>query len=254
MTENLDRFELGVAVGKVYDFTWDVFCDWYIEVAKLRLTGEDEAAKQGCKQVLVYVMTGILKLLHPFMPFITEEIYSALPHSEESIMISAWPTFHEELVFEQDEQDFSKIMDLIRAVRVLRSGMNVPPSKRAKMYIETQLSGVFEKGVPFIQRLASADEVVIGNSFELDDAAQTVTDSARILIPMAELVDKDKELARLTKELAAVVKDFTGLSARLANENFVNKAPANVVALERERLGKLEDKKALIEASIAKLK
>ncbi|MEG1651720.1 MAG: valine--tRNA ligase, partial [Oscillospiraceae bacterium] len=226
VNENIDKFELGIAVGKIYDFTWNVFCDWYIEIAKLRLNGEDIQAKENCKQVLVYTMTKILKLLHPFMPFITDEIYSALPHSCESIMIADFPIFSEALVFERDEADFSKIMDLIKAVRVLRGDMNVPPSKKATMYIETKLEKTFEKGTSFIQRLASADKVVIGESFDIDGAVQTVTDSARILIPMAELVDKDKEYARLTKELEGLNKEIAQLSGRLNNEQFTTKAPA----------------------------
>ncbi len=253
VTENIDRFELGVAVGKIYDFTWDVFCDWYIEVAKLRLNGEDEQAKADCKQVLVYVMTGILKLLHPFMPFITEEIYDALPHSCGSIMISPFPVFREDLVFAQDEADFSRIMDLIKAVRALRSGMNVPPSKKAAMYIETKSPEIFEKGVAFIQRLAGADKVTIGESFEVEGAVQAVTDSARALIPMADLVDREKELARLNKELAAAEKEIAALSGRLSNEQFTSKAPAHVIEAEREKLKKAQDKKENIEQSIAKL-
>ncbi len=253
VTDNIDKFELGVAVGKIYEFTWDVFCDWYIEVAKLRLNGEDAQAKADCKQVLVYVMTDILKLLHPFMPFITEEIYGALPHSSESIMIAPYPIYHEDLVFEQEENDFSKIMAVIKAVRVLRNEMNVPPSKKAAMFIETKQPDVFAKGVAFMQRLASADTVEIGGPFEVEGAVQTVTDAARILIPMADLVDREKELARLTKELAAVDKEIASLAGRLGNEQFTSKAPANVIESEREKLQRAQDKKANIEQSVAKL-
>ena len=154
--------------------------------------------------MLVYILTNILKLLHPFMPFITEEIYSAIPHSCDSIMISPYPTFSENLVFAKDEAEFSKLMEVIKKVRVMRGDMNVPPSKKTKMYIETQFSDIFEKGADFIKRLASAEEVITGASFNIDGAVQVVTDSARVFIPMAELVDTEKEKARLTKELDGV--------------------------------------------------
>ncbi len=253
VTDNIDKFELGIAAGKIYDFTWDVFCDWYIEIAKLRLNGENEEQKNDSKQMLVYILTNILKLLHPFMPFITEEIYSAIPHSCDSIMISPYPTFSENLVFAKDEAEFSKLMEVIKKVRVMRGDMNVPPSKKTKMYIETQFSDIFEKGADFIKRLASAEEVITGASFNIDGAVQVVTDSARVFIPMAELVDTEKEKARLTKELDGVNRDIELLSGRLGNEQFVNKAPAKVIELEREKLAKAQDKKANIEQSLANL-
>lgn len=253
VTDNIDKFELGIAAGKIYDFTWDVFCDWYIEIAKLRLNGENEEQKNDSKQMLVYILTNILKLLHPFMPFITEEIYSAIPHSCDSIMISPYPTFSENLVFAKDEAEFSKLMEVIKKVRVMRGDMNVPPSKKTKMYIETQFSDIFEKGADFIKRLASAEEVITGASFNIDGAVQVVTDSARVFIPMAELVDTEKEKARLTKELDGVNRDIELLSGRLGNEQFVNKAPAKVIELEREKLAKAQNKKANIEQSLANL-
>lgn len=254
VTDNIDRFELGVAVGKIYDFTWDVFCDWYIEIEKLRLNGEDETQKNNSKQMLVYVFTSILKLLHPVMPFITEEIYLALPHTSESIMISEYPKYSEALVFSQDEAEFSKIMDVIKKVRVMRGDMNVPPSKKTKMYIESPYSAVFDKGADFIKRLASAEEVITGESFDIEGAVQVVTDSARVLIPMAELVDTEKERARLNKELEAVEKDIAVLKGRLENEQFTSKAPAKIIEQEREKLGKAVDKRTNIEQSLANLK
>ncbi len=254
VSDNIDKYELGVAVGKIYDFTWDVFCDWYIEIEKLRLNGEDEKQKNNSKQMLVYVFTNILKLLHPVMPFITEEIYTALPHSSDSIMISEYPKYSEKLVFTQDEAEFTKIMDVIKKVRVMRGDMNVPPSKKTKMYIESPYSSVFDKGSDFIKRLASADEVITGESFDIEGAVQVVTDSARVLIPMAELVDTEKERARLNKELEAVEKDISVLKGRLENEQFTSKAPAKIIEQEREKLGKAVDKRANIEQSLANLK
>ncbi|MEG2083466.1 MAG: class I tRNA ligase family protein, partial [Oscillospiraceae bacterium] len=255
-SENLDRFDLGIAAGKLYDFTWDVFCDWYIEIAKLRLGGDDERKKLACKQVLVYAETQILKLLHPFIPFITEEIYQAIPHSCESIMISEFPTYDETLVFETEEAEFSKIMDVIKAVRVLRADMNVPPSKKTTIYIETPLADVFARGEVFIKRLAGAERVVISASADIsaEGTAQTVTDCARVLIPMAELVDTEKELLRLQNELAKAQKEITSLEARLANEQFTSKAPSNVIEGERDKLARAVERRSNIEQSIAKLK
>ena len=203
--------------------------------------------------MLVYVYTRILQLLHPFMPFITEEIYSALPVSCESIMISAWPTASEALSFEEEERRFEKIMDLIKAVRVIRAEKNVPPSKLVDLCVETAETDTFTMGAEFIKRLAKAGSVEIGTQFDIPDAVQAVTDTARALIPLSELVDREKELARLNKELASTEKDMAGLSARLSNEQFLSKAPANVVAGEKEKLEKLQAKKDLILDSIAKL-
>ncbi|NLC78868.1 MAG: class I tRNA ligase family protein, partial [Ruminococcaceae bacterium] len=187
-------------------------------------------------------------------PFITEEIYTALPHTSESIMISSYPKYDEGLAFPKDEADFSKIMDVIKKVRVMRGDMNVPPSKKTKMYIESTYSAVFEKGADFIKRLASAEEVITGTSFDISGAVQVVTDSARVLIPMAELVDTEKERARLNKELEAVEKDIAVLKGRLENEQFTSKAPAKIIEQEREKLGKAADKKANIEQSLSNLK
>ena len=258
VTDNLDKFELGIAAAKVYDFTWDVFCDWYIEIAKLRLNSDDAEQRDGCKQVLVYVLTGILKLLHPFMPFITEEIYQAIPHECESIMISEFPRRSDALDFAEDEADFSHIMDLIKAVRVVRGDMNVPPSKKTSLYVETSRADMFMRGKVFIERLASADSVVIGadaaKGLAVDGCAQTVTDCARVLIPMAELVDAEKELKRLENELVKVNREIASLEGRLSNEQFTAKAPANVVAGEREKLAKAKERLENIEQSMARLK
>lgn len=248
VTENLEKFELGLAVQKLYDFIWDVFCDWYIELCKTRLQAGGETSLNA-QQVLVYIMSNTLKLLHPFMPFITEEIWQALPHEGESLMVSQWPVPQEG--YPREEADFEKIMDVIKAVRNRRGEMNVPPSKKAGVFIAAKDAEVFRQGVPFITRLAFASHVEIGESFSVDGAVQVVTDAARVFIPMAELVDREKELARLAKEKAACEKDIAMLSGKLSNEGFVAKAPANVVEAERAKLEKRREHLAKIEESIA---
>ncbi len=252
VTENLEKFELGVAVAKLYDFIWDIFCDWYIEIAKIRLQ-KDGAEAQNARQVLVWVMSNTLKLLHPFMPFITEEIWQTLPHDGESIMISAWPEFCEANAYAAEEAEMEKIMTAVRAIRNRRAEMNVPPSKKAKVYIATAYKSTFEQGGVFMQKLASASEVEVADSFELDGAVCIVTEDAKIYIPMGELVDFEAEKARLQKELAAVQKDLDFVNNKLSNENFVAKAPANVVAAQREQKAKYEEKIAMLNESIAKL-
>ncbi|MBR3779913.1 MAG: valine--tRNA ligase [Clostridia bacterium] len=252
VTDNLEKFELGIAIAKLYDFIWDVFCDWYIEIAKIRLQkGGDEA--QSAKQVLVFVMDKILKLLHPFMPFITEEIWQTIPHEGESIMISAWPEFDDALSYSAEEAEMERIMTAVRAIRNRRAEMNVPPSKKAKVYIATAYKATFEQGGVFMQKLASASEVEIADAFELDGAVCIVTQDAKIYIPMGELVDFEAEKARLYKELAAVQKDLDFVNGKLSNENFVAKAPANVVAAQREQAAKYAEKIAMLKESIAKL-
>ncbi len=252
VTENLEKFELGVAVAKLYDFIWDVFCDWYIEIAKIRLQ-KDGTEAQNARQVLVWVMSNTLKLLHPFMPFITEEIWQTLPHDGESIMISAWPEFCEANAYAAEEAEMERIMTAVRAIRNRRAEMNVPPSKKAKVYIATAYKETFEQGGVFMQKLASASEVEVADSFELEGAVCIVTEDAKIYIPMGELVDFEAEKARLQKELAAVQKDLDFVNNKLSNENFVAKAPANVVAAQREQKAKYEEKIAMLNESIAKL-
>ncbi len=252
VTDNLEKFELGMAVAKLYDFIWDVFCDWYIEIAKIRLQKGGSEAKDA-KQVLVWVMSNTLKLLHPFMPFITEEIWQTLPHDGESIMISAWPEFDPAHSFEAEEAEMERIMTAVRAIRNRRAEMNVPPSRKAKVYIATAYKPAFEHGSVFIQRLASASEVEVADSFELDGAVCIVTADAKIYIPMGELVDLAAEKARLNKELATVEKDLAFVNGKLSNENFVAKAPAAVVEAQREQKTRYEEKIAMLKESIAKL-
>ena len=252
VTDNLEKFELGMAVAKLYDFIWDVFCDWYIEIAKIRLQKGGSEAKDA-KQVLVWVMSNTLKLLHPFMPFITEEIWQTLPHDGESIMISAWPEYDPAHSFEAEEAEMERIMTAVRAIRNRRAEMNVPPSRKAKVYIATAYKPAFEHGSVFMQRLASASEVEVADSFELDGAVCIVTADAKIYIPMGELVDLAAEKARLNKELAAVEKDLAFVNGKLSNENFVAKAPAAVVEAQREQKTRYEEKISMLKESIAKL-
>ena len=252
VTDNLDKFELGIAVQKLYDFIWDVFCDWYIEISKIRLNSGDEKAAHTARDMLVYIMSNTLKLLHPFMPFITEEIWQTLPHEGESIMISQWPVYKDEYDFSVEEQEMDRIMEAVRAIRNRRAEMNVPPSKKAKYYIATAHKDTFEKAGIFMQRLASCSEAEIGDSFEIDDAVCIVTTDAKIYIPLGELVDFEKEIARLNKEKEKVLKDLEFIDKKLNNENFVAKAPKAVVDGQREAAQKLRDKIAMIDESIEK--
>ena len=254
VTDSLEKFELGMAVQKLYDFIWDVFCDWYIEIAKIRLNGDDEEQKATVRAVLVYVMSNTLKLLHPFMPFITEEIWQTLPHTGESIMISDWPKADSALNFAAEEAEMSRIMTAIKAVRNRRAEMNVAPSKKAKIFIETAYADTFLKGTVFFKRLASASEVEVAAHFDdMDSAVSIITESARMYIPMDELVDFKAELARLNKEKAGVQKELDFVNNKLNNENFVNKAPAAVVEGQRQEKAQLEEKMALILESIEKI-
>ncbi len=250
VTENLDKYELGIAVQKLYDFIWDNFCDWYIELCKGRLQSENAA---DARRVLVYVMTGMLKLLHPFMPFVTEEIWQSLPHEGESLMIAPWPVYDEALNFAAEEKEMERIMEAIGAIRNRRGEMNVPPSRKAQLYIETAFADTFNKGVPFFLRLASASEVTVGTAFDVDGAVSIVTADATIKIPMAELVDLQAEKARLTKEKETAQKQLDGVLARLANPSFTDKAPEAVVNTAREQAARLQEKIALLEQSMAQL-
>lgn len=255
VTENLERFELGIAVQKLYDFIWDVLCDWYIELTKSRIQAGGESAKSA-QQVLIYVMNQCLKLLHPIMPFITEEIWQAIPNDCESIMVAPWPQYREDLCFQQEEEDFEKVMSAIKAIRNRRAEMNVPPSKKARVFVKTLNTGVFESGAMFIERLASASEVKVSGvapqqGEDFSDAVQVITDSARIFIPLDELVDKEKELARLEKERKTCEKDIAMVEQKLSSQGFIEKAPQNVVEAERAKLEKHKERMEKIVESIA---
>lgn len=244
--DNMDSFELGVAAGKIYDFIWDDYCDWYIELTKPRLNGDNEAAKESAQRVLLYVLVEILKLLHPFMPFITEEIWQALPHEGDALMMQSYPEYSEALNFPEDEANFGMVMDAIKAVRARRSEMNVPPSRKSHLIIVTDKAKAFTDGEKFICKLAYASGVEVRAELpeSTDGMVSVITDNARMFMPMAELVDLEKERARMEKELANAKKQLDGQNAKLANENFVSRAPEKVVNAEREKKAKLE---ALIE-------
>ncbi len=252
VTESLESFELGLAVQKLYDFIWDEFCDWYIELTKVRLSA-DGAERDTAKAVLVYVMSGTLKLLHPFMPFITEEIWRTLPHEGESIMISPWCVPEKALSFPAEEASMERVMTAIKAIRNRRAEMNVPPSKKARVFVETAYKEDFTNGAAFIMRLASASEVSVGDSFEVEGAVCVITDSARLYIPTGELVDIEAEKARLNKELLNTEKEIAAAESKLANSGFVGKAPTQVVEAQREALEKNKTKRSMLQESLSKL-
>ena len=255
VTENMDKFELGLAAQKVQDFIWDVYCDWYIEIAKLRLGSADAAEADSARQVLVSVLVQALKLLHPFMPFITEEIYTALPGSAETLMTEPWPAYEPELEYAAEEAGFQKIMDLIKAVRAVRNDMGVHPAKRTSITIETADAAPFAAGKSYLAKFAFADEVQLTEKYagETKGAVQVVTNAARAFIPMMELIDRDKELARLAKERANCEKEIASAAAKLDNEGFVSKAPAQVVQKIRDTHAAARERLAKIEESIAAL-
>ncbi|MBR2831522.1 MAG: valine--tRNA ligase [Oscillospiraceae bacterium] len=244
--ENMDRFELGIAASKIYDFIWDSYCDWFIELTKPRLNGGDEEKKLSAQKVLLYVLTETLKLLHPFMPFITEEIWQALPHDGEALMIQKYPEFDEALSFPEDEARFEMIMAAVRAVRARRAEMSVPPSKHPQLTIVTAKRDVFEAGRVYLSKLAYAGELDIREEelADTDGMVSVVTNEAKLYMPLAELVDLDKERERLQKELQKAEGDLQRAEQKLRNESFVSKAPEHVVNVERE---KAEKAKALIE-------
>ncbi len=252
VTENIDKFELGIAVSKLYDFIWDVLCDWYIELAKVSLQKDGES-KENSKAVLVYVMSGTLKLLHPFMPFITEEIWQTLPHKGDSIMISEWPEYDEKLSFKAEEQEFERMMTAIKAIRNRRAEMNIPPSKKANIYIVSQYADTFGECAKFFEKLAFAQSVEVRDSFDDAGSVAIITADAKIYIPLAELIDFAAERARLNKELENNMKLLAGVQAKLSNEAFVSKAPKAIVDNQREAAATLTEKISMIKESLAKL-
>ena len=253
ITENLEKFELGIAVQKLYDFLWDSFCDWYIEIAKIRMQSGDEEKAQSARQVLVWVMTRTLQLLHPFMPYITEEIWQSLPHEGESIMVSPWPVYEEQYSYPQAEEELARIMELIRGVRNRRAEMNVAPSKKAKLYIATAHPQAYETCRAILMKLAYANDMEIGEDFQLEGAVTVVTADAKAYIPMDELVDKKAELARLQKELDNAKKQLAGVDAKLNNEKFISKAPAAIIEGARQNGEKLRERIRMIEESMKAL-
>ena len=260
VTDNMDAFEIGVASAKVYDFIWDTYCDWFIELCKARLTGDDECAKVNAQNVLCYVLIETLKLLHPFMPFITEEIYQALPHTAEDkgefIMLQKWPEYRDELSFPQEEEAMGLIIDAITAIRARRNEMNVAPSKKVHYTIATAHADTFARGIPFFKRLASASDVTVAdaNIPTPDGSIEVVTHAARVLMPLAELVDFEKELARIAKEKANAEKQLAGIENKLSNQGFIAKAPEAVVNGAREDAAKLRALIEKLDASAAAMK
>ncbi len=245
VTDNLSKYELGLAAQKIHDFTWNEFCDWYIELVKPRLYGSDDSARGTALYTLVYVLSNTLKLLHPFMPFITEELWQHLPHEGESIMISTWPTEDKAEINKEAEDEMQAIMDAIRSIRNIRAEMEVAPSKKAKLILvtETQDVPVFENAKLYLEKLASASEVMVQDNKEgiPANAVSVVTDMVQIFIPLEDLIDFDKEMERLTKEKENLVKELARVNGKLSNDNFVKKAPEAVVQEEREKKDKYQN-------------
>ena len=255
---NLDKYELGIALSTLYDFIWDIFCDWYIELAKTRLSDKESAGNEVCQNVIAYVLIQTLKMLHPFMPFITEEIYQSLPHDSESIMISAYPDAATTPAFAKESEDMARVIDAIRAIRTRRAEMNVAPSRKAKVYIATKHDACFTAAAGFFARLASASEVIVADAFDAevvsgDNAVQIITDSAAIFLPMADIIDFEKEKARLAAEQKKLEDEIARIEKKLSNQGFVQKAPAAVVEGEKAKMEKYRENLAGVVAALAKL-
>lgn len=251
VTKHLENYELGLASEKLYEFMWDVVCDWYIELAKLRF---QETDGENTKQILLYVFTETLKLLHPFMPFITEEIYLSLPGAEETIMLAEFPVYKEEFAFVKESKDFEKVMEAIKKIRNTRSEMDVPPSKKVPVYIQAKDLDLFKGAGAYFERLAGASKVEVADKFDLGETVQIITADATVFLPMDQLVDREKELARLDNEKSKIQKDIDFLEKKLNNKGFVDKAPEKVVAMEKEKLAVSKSKMEKLLKSIAKLK
>ena len=245
VTDNLEAYELGVASAKIYDFIWDTYCDWYIELTKTRLNGEDEAAKLAAENVLCYVLLRIMELLHPFMPFITEEIWQALPHEGDYLITAKWPEYQDALHFPEAEAAMEAVKDAISAIRARRAEMNVPPSRKAQVVIVAAEPENYQMGAHFITRMAYASELTVQTAApaDLTGMVTVATHDATIYMPMAELVDIAKELARIAAERKKAEENLQRIEAKLANESFTSRAPENVVNAERE---KAEKARALI--------
>ncbi len=256
VTDNLEKYELGIAVQKVYDFLWDTYCDWYIELTKVRLYSEDAVQKDTALKVLVYVLDQTLRLLHPFMPFITEEIWQSLPHEGDALITAQWPQFREELVFATEESHMESVMNAIRAIRNRRAEMNVPPSKKAALYVLANDPQIYAEGEGFIQRLAYADAVTIldAEPTDINGMVCCTTSDAKLYIPMGQLVDVAKELERIAKELDKARKNLAMLEGKLSNEKFVARAPEAVVNAEKEKAAKARSLILQLEQSEASLK
>ncbi len=256
VTENLEKYELGIAVQKIYDFIWDCYCDWYIELTKARLYGEEPERKETARQVLVYVLDQFLRLLHPFMPFITEEIWQSIPHEGEALIVAQWPKYQDSLAFPTEEAKMESVMNAIRAVRNRRAEMNVPPSKKTALYVVTSKPDVFQEGRGFVERLAYAAEMTLCDAEPAgyEDMVCCTTVDAKLYIPMGQLVDVAKELERIEKEIAKNQKNLMATESKLQNEKFTARAPESVVNAEREKAEKFRAFIAQLEESKEKLK
>jgi valyl-tRNA synthetase len=249
---NLDNYEIGVALSSVYDFLWDIYCDWYIELSKPSVAAGGERGE--CAQnVLAYVLRETLKLLHPFMPFITEEIYSGLPGEEGSIMIKDYPVYNEALVFAADEANMEKVIDAIKAIRTRRAEMGVVPSRKAKLFIETKYPEAFAGSASFFEKLASASGMELVDAYDDDTAVRVITSAATVHIPLGDLVDFEAERKRLEGELKNVEAEIKRAEGKLNNEGFISRAPAAVVDAERAKLEMYKEKREGVIAAIAKL-
>ncbi len=254
--DNLDSYELGIALGEIYDFVWDVFCDWYIELSKTTLSAKGTEANFVSQNVIVYVLENVLKLLHPFMPFITEEIYMSLPHLEscDSIMISTYPVSKNEHNYTAELETMERVIEAIKSIRARRTEMNVPPSRKAKLFITTKYTDSFnESTFEFFKKLASASEVEVVSEYKGENAVQIITHAATAYIPMAEMIDTEKEKARLNGELEKVNQEIERLERKLSNAEFVAKAPEKVVEGEKAKLEKYQNQKQGILDAIASL-
>ncbi len=255
VTENLDKFELGVALQKLYDFIWDEFCDWYIELVKPRLYGTDSLSKLKAEQTLTFVLANFLKLLHPFMPFVTEEIYCSLPVSDETVVTAEWPKFDEALSFPEEEAEMQAVCEAVKAVRNLRTSMNVPPSRKAAMFIVTKNTSLYESGGMFFEKLAGASSVTVSenDSSVPEGCVNAVAPGATIFMPAGELIDLDKERERLNKEKARLESEIERVEKKLANQGFVSKAPAKLIEEEKAKGEKYREMYAAVLDSLEKL-
>ena len=253
VTENLEKYEVGVALSELYDFTWDVFCDWYIELVKPRLFDPESKSAAVCRRVIVRVLTDTLKLLHPYMPFITEEIFLSLPHEGESIMVAPYPTASDAMRYPTEEGEMDRVIAVIRGIRNRRAERNVPPSRRTKLYIVTKYPETFRKAEAYLAKLASASEIELVDAYSAEGAVSIVTDAATVYIPLSDLVDVEKEKARLSSELAKIEGEIKRTAGKLANEGFVAKAPAAVVDAERAKLEKYKATEAALRETLAGL-
>ena len=255
----LDSYEIGIALSALYDFIWDEYCDWYIELSKVNLNNKDTRENEVTQNVIGYVLKSILKLLHPFMPFITEEIYQTLPHSCDSIMISKYPVYDDALNFATESEKMARVIDAIRAIRTRRNEMNVPPSRKATVYIETKYTDSFNASTAeFFKRLASASDVEVCDTLDgklsADDAVQIITSSATIMLPLSDIIDTEKEKARLTAEMTKLISEIERIDKKLSNEGFVAKAPAAVVEGEKAKREKYKENLEGVKIALEKLK